>query len=337
MNLDDLYRRGKKKGLSGYIVNPLRRFLFALIHPYLSGLVEEGNYSAKGRAGESLTMNDLSDELEALSKEVEAMNFRFSTIERKADGLFSNPSLYIHKSEYGTFALRRPDIISDHIRNGGFWDSHLKDVIQQYADKDAIAIDCGAYLGFHSCYMSRFFREVYSFEPQYEMFRMLEANLLFNECRNVKSFLAALYDRRCTLSIAPEESQEIKVPQRAGAIDYERITNAAALTLAPATMGNGCIPGVRLDDLLLESVAFVKVDCQGSDLRVLQGARETIAASRPVIVFEFEEHLSKGHGIVFSDYEDFFSDMGYSLEVLKRTNSKQCDYIARYAGSSAEE
>jgi hypothetical protein len=63
-------------------------------------------------------------------------------------------SLIIHSGPYGRFLLRQPDLISDHILAGSFWDSHLKPVIERTGRSDASAVDAGAYLGFHSVYMS---------------------------------------------------------------------------------------------------------------------------------------------------------------------------------------
>ena len=74
----------------------------------------------------------------------------------------------------------------------------------------------------------------------------------------------------------------------------------------------------RLDNLRQSGgLTFIKVDTQGSDLRVLQGAIETIKRCLPTIVFEFERIMTKYHGAELSDYEDFFETIGYKLTVLK--------------------
>ena len=53
------------------------------------------------------------------------------------------------------------------------------------------------------------------------------------------------------------------------------------------------VPLRRLDDLIEERVDIVKIDVEGAELGVLQGAERTVRESRPVIMFEssFEEKL----------------------------------------------
>jgi FkbM family methyltransferase len=239
-------------------------------------------------------------------------------------------SLVLHDGPYGRFVLRQPDLISDHILAGAFWDSHLKAVIERAADADRTAIDAGAYLGFHSVYMARFFRTVHAFEPQVEIYRMLCANLLLNNCHNVIAANAALYDAAGHMRLADRAEQEIPVPAHDGEVDYDRIGNAAALTFQPADAGApSAVPARTVDQLGLADLAFMKVDAQGSDLHVLRGARATIQRCRPVIAAEFERELARIHDDTLDDYRRFFDELGYAVEVLDdRGDGKQVDLLA---------
>lgn len=60
--------------------------------------------------------------------------------------------------------------------------------------------------------------------------------------------------------------------------------------LDPATMGQGEITVVKLDNLKIESVDYIKIDCEGFEYRVLQGAEQTIKTSRPIVVVEQKPH-----------------------------------------------
>jgi hypothetical protein len=55
-------------------------------------------------------------------------------------------------------------------------------------------------------------------------------------------------------------------------------------------IGNGNIEVRRLDDLGLERVNYIKMDCEGFEYRVLQGAEQTIRRCRPVVVVEQKPH-----------------------------------------------
>jgi len=113
---------------------------------------------------------------------------------------------------------------------------------------------------------------------------MLCTNLLLNKCRNVTAVNSALYDVLGYLRLADRVRQEIPLPVTDGAVDYDRVGNAAALTFQ---MTDESDPrGVRtrtIDELDLIDLALIKVDTQGSDLHVLKGARATIQRCRPII------------------------------------------------------
>jgi FkbM family methyltransferase len=233
--------------------------------------------------------------------------------------------------KYGRYLLRHPDLIGDAIMRGEFWDQYLKDVIEQNGDPHGLAIDAGAYIGLHTIHLSRHFRQVYAFEPQTQIYRMLSANILLNERQNVLAFNKALYDRPGLMQIASPGKQEIPVPRTHGYVDYHLVKNAAAISFETVEGEvESAVPAITIDSLKLDRVSFIKVDTQGSDLRVLQGAEQTIVRCRPTIVFEFERELTKFHGNELSDYEGYFESIGYELTVVSnRGNGKQIDYLAR--------
>jgi len=238
-------------------------------------------------------------------------------------------SLVLHDGPYGCFMLRQPDLISDQILAGNFWDQHLKSVIERVGG-DRTAIDAGAYLGFHTVYMSRYFRTVRAFEPQVEIYRMLCANVLLNNCRNVIAVNAALYDVVGHMSLAEKAQQELPVPSQGGDVDYGRICNAAALAFRLVEGANtATVPAQTVDQLGLTDLGFLKVDTQGSDLHVLRGACATMQRCRPIIAIEFERELAKIHNSTLDDYHELFNDLGYVVEVLdERGNGKQIDLLA---------
>jgi FkbM family methyltransferase len=285
-----------------------------------------------------LRFGELSSEVQ---KGLQACESRIDVVEQSAPDVMATllpnrplaifgTSLVFHTGPYGRFLLRQPDLISDHILAGSFWDPHLKAVIERASRPDACAIDAGAYIGFHSAYMSRFFRAVHAFEPQIEIYRMLCANLVLNNCRNVTAVNGALYDSRGHMRLADTAKQEIPLPVANGALDYERIGNAAALSFQLSDESDlAGIATQTIDQLGLTDLAFIKVDTQGSDLHVLKGARATIQRCRPTITAEYERELARSHGNTLDDYHHYFDEMGYDVQVLdNRGDGKQIDLLA---------
>ena len=288
-------------------------------------------------------LHTISQWVEGVSDETKAefakLRERIETAERiGASGVAADPavsrlrgsSLTIASGPYGRFLVRHPDVVGDAIIRGEFWDEHLKQAIEAHSDPERVAIDAGAYIGFHSIFLSRHFARVHAFEPQVAAYNLLRANIELNGRRNIEAANIGLYDRACWLRLAPDEVQEISIPRSAEGVEYAEIGNAAALafvtTEEPAT---DAVRAVAVDSLALDRVGFIKVDTQGADFRVLQGAEATIRRCRPVIAFEFERDLSGAHGTGWPEIEAFFSALGYSLaEARKTADGKQADYVA---------
>ena len=76
----------------------------------------------------------------------------------------------------------------------------------------------------------------------------------------------------------------------------------------PDSMGQGDTQIIRLDNLNIADVDYIKIDCEGFEYRVLQGAEQTIKHCRPVVVIE-----QKPHDAYSQDYGQFAA-----IELLQR-------------------
>jgi hypothetical protein len=113
-----------------------------------------------------------------------------------------------------------------------------------------------------------------------------------------------------------------------GSFDGWSATNLGAYSFSPNGCGLFRTPARTLDSYNLNDLAFVRIDAQGADGEVIVGAAETIRRCRPVIVFEWEDELSKNFRVSKADVERQLESEGYSIEILKEHNPKQCDFLA---------
>jgi FkbM family methyltransferase len=76
-----------------------------------------------------------------------------------------------------------------------------------------------------------------------------------------------------------------------------------------------------LDSFNLENVDIIKIDCEGYEFPILQGAVQTITANRPIVQLEIVEAQCKRFGYTPQDIADFFINQigNYSIYTFKGT------------------
>lgn len=236
----------------------------------------------------------------------------------------------LSRGPYGNFLTIVPDLVGGTIEKGEFWDPHLRPIFERYANPERVALDVGAYIGFHTVFLSERFKTVHAFEPQARCFRLLNANVELNRCDNVVTYQRAIYDQSGIMSLAPSEVQQVPLAVNGGRINYSELGNAASLAFIPGGgAGELQVPSINIDSLELRDVALIKIDAQGCDLRVLKGAEQTVRRCRPVITFEFEEKLAALHGDTLPAFEAFIAGLDYELTQLIHPSSTQQDFLAR--------
>jgi FkbM family methyltransferase len=143
------------------------------------------------------------------------------------------------------------------------------------ANRARISVDAGANKGIWTEMMRRYSAHVHAFEPNPKLFRFLRRGV----GRGVSCHALALSD---ATGLA-----ELKVP--CGSKGY---SNQGA-SLSAVKIGNGNfrfleVATTRLDDLDLGDVGFIKIDVEGHEMAVIDGASETLRRYRPPLIVEIE-------------------------------------------------
>jgi FkbM family methyltransferase len=143
--------------------------------------------------------------------------------------------------------------------------------------KRDVALDIGANVGLWSRDLVKSFSRVIAFEPVALFRECLESNVT-GENFEVLPIALGDQDTQGTMIIIED--------------------NSGATHLDPATMGTGDVQVVRLDSLNFQNISYIKVDCEGYEYRILQGAEQTIRHCRPIMVIEQKSHAnySKDYG-----------------------------------------
>ena len=147
----------------------------------------------------------------------------------------------------------------------------------ELCSKRGTALDIGANVGLWGRDLVDNFAKVVAFEPVAVFRECLEKNVVGSNF-----FISPLalgdHDTQATMIITEG--------------------NSGHSHLDPATLGTGDVQVVKLDNLNIENVDYIKIDCEGYEYRVLQGAEQTVKRWRPIMVIEQKPHdtYSKDYG-----------------------------------------
>jgi len=174
-----------------------------------------------------------------------------------------------------------------------------------YLDKiipeDAVTVDVGANCGLYTRRLARLSRQVHAFEPAQQMARLLRRT----SARNVRIHEIALSDH--------DGDAELFIPQGEDGL----VHGLASLEARVGSSGRSIaahVPIARLDAVIHQDVAFVKVDVEGHELNVLNGAVELVERCQPVFLVEAEDrHRAEATRSVF----EFFREKAYRGFFLK--------------------
>ncbi len=144
------------------------------------------------------------------------------------------------------------------------------DVALEFCRRKDVAVQAGGCFGVWPLYLARFFKHVYTFEPDWQNFRCLNINVaeVGGGVSNVIPIRSALSDRNGLASIRRAQ------PSNAGS--------------GYLTEGSE-FPKFALDSLSLTSCDLLCLDVEGSELDALKGAETTIRMHKPVIMLEAKQ------------------------------------------------
>ena len=153
------------------------------------------------------------------------------------------------------------------------------------------AIDVGAHVGFWSIQMAQRFEEVKAFEPIKEFRECFRTNL--SSIENLHLFEQALGAEQGVVCIAYD-------PADSGGTHVAKTGREAVVN--------------TLDWYAFTAVDFIKIDCEGYELEVLKGARETIEGNKPTIIVEQKPHkLEANYGTKGAPAVEYLKAMGYTV------------------------
>jgi FkbM family methyltransferase len=160
----------------------------------------------------------------------------------------------------------------------------------------AVTVDVGANCGLYTRQLARLSSQVHAFEPSQEMARLLRRT----SAPNVSIHEIALSDQNGDADLYIPQGDDGLVH---GLASLERQLDPKIKSVVAAHVSTS-----RLDAVVTQDVAFVKVDVEGHELSVLEGAVGLIDRCQPVFLVEAEDrHRTHATQSIF----DFFHNQAY--------------------------
>jgi FkbM family methyltransferase len=205
-----------------------------------------------------------------------------------------------------------------HIGFFGSYESELRDIMRAVLPAGGTAIDIGANAGWHTLLMARLVGargRVLAVEPNPSVREHLRRNIAVNRLGQVEIVDAALADAKGTLNfVAPDADDPASA---SGHVVAGGAAPPGAVSVEASTLD------ILAAEKKLDRLDLVKIDAEGFEWPVLQGAQTSIARFRPYILFEFDQAYAapgRGSGRLFAE---FFRRHRYELFAVGRNWSER--------------
>lgn len=172
-------------------------------------------------------------------------------------------------------------------------------ILPALVDRDTLALDVGANRALYTIRLRGLAREVHAFEPVPQLAARLRAAF-----PDVTVHEVALSSRA--------GSAQLRLP--GDNTSWATIEAGNTLEKAKSVVRGIEVQAIRLDDVELDKVGFVKIDVEGHELAVLEGARRLLQRDRPVLLIELEERHTEQALARASDALEAFDYRGYFLD-----------------------
>jgi FkbM family methyltransferase len=194
---------------------------------------------------------------------------------------------------------------------GHYHERYEAALVQRLLVGDGVFWDIGANVGYFTLVAATALAnrgQIIAFEPGKNAYTRLTENISLNDYGNIKTYPVAVSDREgeAVLHLAGDIAD----------------SSASLYPAGQAQAGQEVCRTVALDHFLkaegLRPPDLIKLDVEGAELAVLQGARELIAQASPLLLIEMEEKNLLAAGASKAAIQQFLSRYGYRAAHLRK-------------------
>ncbi len=181
---------------------------------------------------------------------------------------------------------------------------YLENYIRCNCDKNGTFLDIGAHTGTYTIYFKDYFKNIYSFEPNPEVYGALEGSIALNKRINDETNIKAY-----NFGLGSPLQKGIQT------LYIDSIDGGSASLIKMKKVQQSYQVEIKtLDELNIENVTFIKLDIEGNEMNFFLGAINTLKRCSSLIIFE------QNNGIGEQE-QKFLSELGYEIKYIEGINN----------------
>ena len=191
-------------------------------------------------------------------------------------------------------------------------------LVKKFIKSGTDSIDVGVYRGVYSYEMSKYSEKVHSFEPNPIIFKYINKNLK-KFIKNIHLYNFALSNQNKTINL--------KIPIRNSNSNKEIFEEYYEMGKATIHNENNFenyenfeIQTKKIDEFSFDNkISFIKIDVEGHELEVIEGAKNTIKRDKPILLVEIEKQYTKKE---VAESINFINSLGYKSYFFNKKDLK---------------
>ena len=196
-------------------------------------------------------------------------------------------------------------------------------LVKKFIKPGSDSIDVGVYRGVYSYEMSKYSEKVHSFEPNPIIFKYINKNLK-KFIKNIHLYNFALSNQNKTINL--------KIPIRNSNSNKEIFEEYYEMGRATIHNENNFenyenfeIQTKTIDELSFDNkISFIKIDVEGHELEVIEGAKNTIKKDKPILLVEIEKQYTKKE---VAESINFINSLGYKSYFFDKKDLKSTNEL----------
>lgn len=185
-------------------------------------------------------------------------------------------------------------------------------VFQKLLNPDSIVLDIGANIGLYSLIAAQKVKgenHIYAFEPAPKAYQNLLKNISLNKAFHITAHNCCIadFEGEITLNICVDDA-------------YNSIGTSPILQIQEQVNTPVITIDAFVEKYSLPKVDIIKIDTEGAEMLVFEGARKTLENFSPIIFFEINQKVLQGFDYSSKDLLIFLETYGYQIFDINKNN-----------------